>query len=50
MTIKIYGMWASGATGRVLVLLLEKEIEFDLISVDIRIGDQKQPDYLAVQV
>lgn len=50
MTIKIYGMWASGATGRVLVLLLEKDIEFDLISVDLTLGDHKQPDYLAVQV
>jgi len=50
MTIKIYGMWASTATSTVLVTLLEKDIEFDLIFVDLTLGDHKQPDHLALQV
>jgi glutathione S-transferase len=49
MTIKIYGMWASTATSTVLVTLLEKDIEFDLIFVDLTLGDHKQPDHLALQ-
>lgn len=47
---KIYGMWYSNATGRLLATLYEKEVDFELIPVDIMKGEQKKPDYLAMQV
>ena len=47
---KIHGMWYSNATGRVLATLCEKEIDFELIPVDIMKGDQKKPEFLAIQV
>lgn len=50
MTIKVHGMWYSNATGRVLATLFEKEVEFEVIPVDILKGAQKQPDFLALQV
>lgn len=50
MTIKVCGMWYSSASSRVLELLLEKQIEFELIEVDVIEGQQKQPEYVALQV
>lgn len=47
---KIHGMWYSNATGRVLATLYEKEIEFQLVPVNIMKGEQKKHDFLAMQV
>jgi hypothetical protein len=50
MALKIHGMWYSNASGRVLATLYEKEVQFELIPVDIMKGEQKAPAYLALQV
>jgi len=49
MALKIHGMWYSNASGRVLATLYEKEVQFELIPVDIMKGEQKAPAYLALQ-
>jgi len=43
-------MWYSNATGRVLATLYEKEVDFELIPVDIMKGEQKKLEFLAMQV
>jgi glutathione S-transferase len=50
MAIKVHGAWYSVATEMVFVTLFEKEVEFELIDVDILKGEHRQPEYLALQV
>jgi len=47
---KIYGMWYSNATSRLLATLYEKEVDFEMIPVDIMKGEQKKPEFLTIQV
>eukprot|EP01018_Ginkgo_biloba_P009277 Gb_07950 [translate_table: standard] len=47
--VKVFGPVLSTATTRVLACLLEKEVEFDLIPVDLRKGQHKKPEFLAMQ-
>jgi len=49
MAIKIYGTYYSPATSRSLVVLLEKDVEFELVPVSVLAGDEKKPEYLALQ-
>jgi glutathione S-transferase len=49
MAIKIYGMKLSTCTKRVLTVLYEKDIPFELIEVDLTKGAQKLPSYLKMQ-
>jgi len=44
---KIYGFPASTCTRKVLMTLNEKDYPYEFISVDIRSGEQKQPEHLA---
>jgi len=46
MAIKLYGMAAASCTQRVLAILIEKSIPYELITINILAGDQKKPDYL----
>ncbi|CAI4216607.1 unnamed protein product [Parascedosporium putredinis] len=47
MVLKLYG--SAMATSRVLVTILEKELPYELILVDIAKGEQKREDYKKLQ-
>ncbi|XP_076885229.1 glutathione S-transferase APIC-like isoform X2 [Bidens hawaiensis] len=47
MTIKVYGSMFSTATLRVLLCLAEKDIDFELITVDLASLEHKKPHMLA---
>ena len=49
MVVKLYGPdFAAGK--RVLVCLIEKEVEFETVPIDILKGQNKDPDFLNLQV
>ncbi|KAJ7965043.1 Glutathione S-transferase [Quillaja saponaria] len=48
MVVKVYGP-AYGSLKRVLVCLIEKEIEFETVPVDLLKGEQKGPEFLKLQ-
>lgn len=50
MVVKVYGPITAGCPQRVLACLLEKEVEFEIIHVDIAKGEQKHPEFLLRQV
>lgn len=47
MVLKLYG--SAMSTSRVLVTILEKELPYELIFIDIAKGDQKSEDYKKLQ-
>ncbi|CAM8915925.1 unnamed protein product [Rhodiola kirilowii] len=47
--VKVYGPPLSTAVSRVLACLLEKDVEFQLINVNMAKGEHKKPDYLKIQ-
>ncbi|OWM80959.1 glutathione S-transferase-like [Punica granatum] len=47
--VKVYGPPLSTAVSRVLACLLEKDVEFQLVPVNMSKGDHKSPDYLKIQ-
>ncbi|XP_043709914.1 glutathione S-transferase PARB-like [Telopea speciosissima] len=47
--VKVYGPPMSTAVARVLACLLEKEVQFQLINVNMAKGEHKKPDYLKIQ-
>nr|XP_043621471.1 glutathione S-transferase APIC-like [Erigeron canadensis] len=47
MAIKVYGSMYSAATLRVLLCLAEKDLDFELINVDLASGEHKMPHMLA---
>ncbi|BFG17567.1 hypothetical protein CerSpe_038410 [Prunus speciosa] len=47
--VKVYGPPISTAVSRVLACLLEKGVDYQLISVDMSKGEHKKPDYLKIQ-
>nr|DAD19041.1 TPA_asm: hypothetical protein HUJ06_020504 [Nelumbo nucifera] len=47
---KVYGPPMSTVILRVLACLLEKEVEFQLINVNMSKGKHKKPDFLKLQV
>ncbi|XP_068645822.1 glutathione S-transferase F8, chloroplastic-like [Aristolochia californica] len=48
-SVKIYGPPISTAVSRVLACLLEKEVQYKLINVNMAKGEHKKPDYLKLQ-
>lgn len=48
--VKVYGPPLSTAVCRVIARLLEKDVEFQLISLNMAKGDHKKPDFLKIQV
>lgn len=48
--IKVFGPAMSTATARVLACLLENQLQFDLVPVDMSKGQHKSPEFLAIQV
>jgi len=49
MVVKVYGP-TYGCPKRVLVCLIEKEIEFETVDVDLFKGENKEPEFLKLQV
>jgi len=49
MVLKLYGVPNSTCTRRVACVLKEKEIPYELISVDFSVGEHKSPEYLKKQ-
>lgn len=48
--VKVYGPPMSTAVARVLACLLEKDVNFQLIPINMSKGEHKKPDYLKIQV
>ncbi|XXG59903.1 hypothetical protein AAC387_Pa04g1907 [Persea americana] len=48
-TVKVYGPPMSTAVSRVLACLIEKDVDFQLINVDMSKGQHKSPDFLKIQ-
>ncbi|XP_061342809.1 glutathione S-transferase F9-like [Gastrolobium bilobum] len=48
MVVKLYGPHCA-ASKRALVCLIEKEIEFEVVPVDVSKGEQRDPEYLKLQ-
>jgi len=46
--IKVHGLPFSSCTARVLACLNEKQVEYELIPVNARAGDDKKPQYLSL--
>ncbi|GLJ52774.1 hypothetical protein SUGI_1124160 [Cryptomeria japonica] len=49
MVVKMFGSGQAGCARRVLACLVEKGIEFEIVPVDILKGEQKKPEFLALQ-
>ncbi|RRT36155.1 hypothetical protein B296_00054862 [Ensete ventricosum] len=49
-SVTVYGPPISTAVSRVLACLLEKDVDFKLVNVDMAKGQHKSPDYLKLQV
>nr|BBA68561.1 glutathione S-transferase [Nemophila menziesii] len=49
MVVKVYGPVTAACPQRVLVCLLEKEVEFEVFPLNLQSGDQKQPEFLLRQ-
>lgn len=47
--VKVYGPTLSTAVSRVLACLLEKDVHFQLLPVNMAKGEHKKPDYLKIQ-
>ncbi|KAF3787679.1 Glutathione S-transferase [Nymphaea thermarum] len=47
--IKVFGPAMSTATARVLACLLESQLQFDLVPVDMSKGQHKKPEFLGIQ-
>ena len=48
--VTVYGPPLSTAVSRVLACLFEKDVEFQLVPVDMAKGQHKSPDFLKIQV
>ncbi|CAL9160789.1 unnamed protein product [Musa hybrid cultivar] len=48
-SVTVYGPPISTAVSRVLACLLEKDVDFKLVNVDMAKGQHKSPDYLKLQ-
>ncbi|TQD80665.1 hypothetical protein C1H46_033764 [Malus baccata] len=49
MVVKVYGP-LYGSPKRVLVCLVEKEVDFETVSIDVLKGEHKHPDFLKLQL
>lgn len=47
--VKVYGPPMSTAVSRVLACLLEKDVEFQLLTINMAKGEHKKPDFLKIQ-
>lgn len=47
--VKVHGPPLSTAVSRVLACLLEKDVGFQILPVNMAKGEHKKPDYLSIQ-
>ncbi|KAL1351784.1 hypothetical protein HN51_015653 [Arachis hypogaea] len=47
--VKVYGPTLSTAVSRVLACLIEKDVQFEVIPVDMSKGEHKRPEFLSLQ-
>ena len=47
MVLKLYGIYRSPWVRLVAAVLVEKQVPFDLVPVDLANGEHKSPEYLA---
>ena len=47
MVLKLYGIYKSPLVRLVAAICLEKQVPFELVSVDLANGEHKSPEYLA---
>jgi len=47
MVVKLYGNYPSSATVRAALVLIEKQVPFELVKVQLREGEHKRPEYIA---
>lgn len=50
MVVKIYGSYKSACTLRVLACLAEKDVDYEMVKLDLEAGEHKKPDFLLRQV
>lgn len=48
MAVKLYGAYYAPNANRALLVLHEKEVEFELVSVSTFTGEQRKPEYMAL--
>jgi glutathione S-transferase len=49
MVVKVYGMVNAACPQRVMTCLLEKDVEFEIVHVDLDSGEHKRPEFLLLQ-
>lgn len=49
MTVKLYAFKASTCSQRVITVLNEKNIDYELITIQLMKGEQKTPEFIAKQ-
>jgi glutathione S-transferase len=49
MVVKVYGAKSSTCTQRVLTALLEKNVPFELVTINLSVGEHKSEKYLKLQ-
>ncbi|XP_068655498.1 glutathione S-transferase F11-like [Aristolochia californica] len=49
MVVKVYGSYKSACSLRVIACLIEKDVEFELVEIDLGAGEHKKPEFLARQ-
>ncbi|KAI5336336.1 hypothetical protein L3X38_015603 [Prunus dulcis] len=49
MVVKVYGPVKAACPQRVMVCLLEKGVNFEIVDVNLEVGEQKQPQFLSRQ-
>lgn len=50
MVVKVYGSVRAACPQRVMACLMEFDVDFELINVDLDSNEHKQPDFLKKQV
>ncbi|KAG6545736.1 hypothetical protein Mapa_012697 [Marchantia paleacea] len=48
MGVKVYGTTMSAATRNVMIVLMEKDVDFELVTVDMKSLGHKKPEHLAM--
>ncbi|XP_077246986.1 glutathione S-transferase F12-like [Tasmannia lanceolata] len=49
MAVKVYGPVRAACPQRVMACLFEKDVEFEVVEVDLVNGEQKRPEFLTIQ-
>lgn len=50
MVVKVYGSVRAACPQRVMACLIEKGVEFEIVHIDLDLGEQKKSEFLGRQV